>query len=352
MDSQSRPPADHLTKLDSVQREPYRHDFLDAMRRIECAYATNPRIGASLRSSEDPIRFCQTPSLAFAPTTIDSFTPASEDTPPRLHLYSFGMFGPNGPLPLHLTEFARDRQRNSNDWTLRRFIDVFHHRMISLFYRGWASAQPTVQFDRPDDDRFADYIGSFIGIGMESLRKRDAVPDLAKLFFSGHLICQTRPADGLESILSGYFQMPVHVEQFVGRWMPLPDDCLCRVGESPRTGLLGSTAIVGSRIWECQQKFRVRFGPLTLKQYQRLLPQGRSLHVLIDWIRNYLSDTLEWDLNLVLLKEEVPETRLGTFGQLGWTTWLATEPLKNDADRLIFDPVAYFANRRKPEEVN
>src|SRR6478609_2460492 len=73
---------------------------------------------------------------------------------PRLYVTFGGMFGPQGPLPLHLTEYARDRIINSADPTFARFLDIFHHRMLSLVYRAWADAQPTVQFDRPESDRF------------------------------------------------------------------------------------------------------------------------------------------------------------------------------------------------------
>ena len=124
-------------------------------------------------------------------------------------VHFFGLFGPDGPLPLHLTEYARDRSRNHRDPSLQRFADIFHHRALSLFYRAWANSRPTISFDRPEDDRFALYTGALIGLGMESLRNRDAMPDLTKLHFAGHLSCQTRHAEGLASILSEFFKMPV-----------------------------------------------------------------------------------------------------------------------------------------------
>ena len=127
------------------------------------------------------------------------------DAPPRLAVNFFGLFGPNGPLPLHLTEYARNRLRAESDPTLVRFIDLFHHRMLTLFYRVWAAAQPTVSFDRPETDRFALYVGSLFGLGMPSLRNRDAFPDLARLHYAGQLACQTRHPDGLNAMISDYF---------------------------------------------------------------------------------------------------------------------------------------------------
>ena len=151
-------------------------------------------------------------------------------------------------MPLHLTEYARDRIINSGDPTLARFLDVFHHRMLSLVYRAWADAQPTVQFDRPDSDRFAAYIGSLVGIGLPSLEDRDAMPDLAKRYFAGRLVCQARNAEGLQAILSEFFRLPMRLVEFVGRWLPLPDDCRCvlRVGSATTLGRTSERAAPSS----------------------------------------------------------------------------------------------------------
>ena len=103
--------------------------------------------------------------MAFAPSTLSAFEEQAGGRPPRLEQRFFGLLGPNGPLPLHLTEYARDRLRHHGDRTLVRFLDLFHHRLALLFYRAWAEARPTVQHDRPDEDRFATYVGSLAGYG-------------------------------------------------------------------------------------------------------------------------------------------------------------------------------------------
>src|SRR5256884_681766 len=138
-------------------------------------------------------------------------------------------------------------------------------------------ADDPVRFDRPELDRFAVYIATLIGLGTPHLRNRDEAPDLAKLHYSGRLAASTKNAEGLRAILEDYFKVHVEIEQFVGHWLKLPEDCQCRLGESRFTGLLGSTAIVGSKIWECQQRFKIRMGPMGFADYQRLLPSGRSI---------------------------------------------------------------------------
>jgi predicted component of type VI protein secretion system len=46
--------------------------------------------------------------MIFAPAELAAWWPAS-GRPARLLVYFFGLLGPNGPLPLHLTEYARER---------------------------------------------------------------------------------------------------------------------------------------------------------------------------------------------------------------------------------------------------
>ena len=324
--------------INRLYERPFSFNFFQAVRRLECAHADLPRTGHSLRPSQDPVRFCQEASLAFAPRTIGGFRTEPGVPTPRMYVNFLGLLGPNGPMPLHITQYVRERVLIHHDRALARFLDVFNHRMVSFFYRAWAANQQTVQFERGDEDCFAVYIGSMFGIGMETLRKRDAVPDVAKLHYSGHLVSQTRYPEGICDLLQDYYGIRVSITEFIGQMLDVPDDCLCRLGESPETGCIGWTAIVGRRVWECQQKFRMRFGPMMLSEYERLLPGGDSLRRLLAWLKNYLADELLWDVQLVLKKEEVPALKMGTVGRLGWTSWLTSKPLDHDADDLILQP--------------
>lgn len=343
----TRPAAGTVTRKRTLQDEPYRFDFFQALRLLECLHPDRPRIGTSRHAAEDPVRLAQEPSLAFAPSTVASFEPGKDGRPPTLAVYGPGMLGPNGPLPVHLTEYIRDRRRNAADPTFARFLDLFHHRMLSLFYRAWASAQPAVNLDRPADDRFAVFIGSLFGLGIPSLRGRDALPDAAKLHFAGQMSCQTRHPDGLQAMLKRYFKIPVKIREFVGQWLEVPFDARWRLGESPDTGRLGRVIVLGASIWERQRKFRVVLGPLSLSEYRRMLPEKESMRRLIAMVRNYIGDELMWDVQLVLGKEHVPSMVLGGRGHLGRTTWLAGRPFEGDAEDLLVDPLAReFANDR------
>ena len=333
MEDEKRPTSDSLTQ--ALREKPYAFDFFQAVRHLECAYSHLPRVGYSKRPQYDPIRFCQNVSLAFASSAIESFSEPIEEHPSRMFVNFFGLLGTNGPMPLPLTEYIHDRLHNFKDKTLASFLDIFNHRMISLFYRAWACNQQCVSYDRKGEDRFAVYIGSLFGIGEDSFRNRDAISDIGKLHYSGRLVCQTKNAEGLREILQDYFGIAVRIEQFIGQWIDIPQEHYCRLGASIESAKLGSTLVVGSRFWECQQKFRIRFGPMHFSEYERMLPGGDSIHRLIAWVKNYIGDELDWDLQLMLNAIEVPCICLGKLGQLGWSTWLKSREFKKDADDLI-----------------
>jgi type VI secretion system protein ImpH len=328
--------------------ELFRFGFFQVLRRLECLHRDRPRIGEAITIGDEFLRLGQDPSLAFAPSTLTSYRPGTDGRAPRLGVAFFGLFGPNGPLPLHLTDYAHDRLRNSGDRTLVCFADIFHHRMLSLFYRAWAQAQPSVSFDRPESDRFGEYVASFIGIGTSTLKKRDAAPDIAKLYYSGHFSLQTKNACGLRELLADYFEVPVAIGEFQGSWVEIPEPERLRVGESRATGTLGVSTIIGSRVWDRQLKFRIVCGRMRLEDYERLLPDSPSFARMKALVRTYIGDELVWDVQLILAREEIPDLELGRSGRLGWTTWLFSEPPARDGDELVLDPARVADSTSSP----
>jgi type VI secretion system protein ImpH len=309
-------------------------EFYAALRRIECAYPSLPRLGKSARASEEAVRLGQVPSLNFAPAM---FAEAELRANGRLWLGGlfFGLFGPNGPLPIHLTEYAHDRRHNFRDHTLSRFADVFHHRLLCLFYRGWADAQPTVHSDRPASDRFRAYVGALVGVGQATLRDRDAMPDAAKLHYAGRLSAQARSPETLRTVLEDFFHEHVQIHEFQGEWMRLSDEDRLSLGESPQSGTLGLSSTLGGHVWGAQSRFRIALGSMPFIAFERFLPGSPALGQLGAIVRNYVGYELDWDLQLILDRAQVPGVRLGEGARLGWSSWLGKALRDRDADDVV-----------------
>ncbi|CAN5776366.1 type VI secretion system baseplate subunit TssG [soil metagenome] len=334
---------------DMVAR-PWAHDFHQALRSIEAAHPHLPRLGTARKPRDEPVRLGQAPDLSFAPSTLHAVVAATARSLPRMEVRFFGLFGPNGPLPLNLTEYARERLIHHGDETFARFADLFHHRLLLLFHRAWAQGQPTSSLDRPDDDLFGAFVGSLVGLATIPTRHRRAAPKSeasgsgshacpadqhhAALHYAGLLSRQVRNADGLGMMLSGYLGRAVRVEQFAGDWLQLQKGERTRIGRtgvrSSSSAALGRGAVLGSTVWDRQHNFRLHIGAMSRDQFNALLPDGDALPQVVSLVEQYVGIEFGWDLRLRLKATEVEPVRLGRCGRLGWTSWLGMKSRNAD----------------------
>jgi type VI secretion system protein ImpH len=335
---------DTLNALAQLKEHPHGFSLFAALRALEKASAEQPRLGESRKASDDVVRLGQAPHLSFAPSDLASVT-TDDAGRTNLEQYGFGLFGPNGALPLHLTELAYERRRQKEDGTVVDFLNLFQHRLVSLFYRAWADSEPTVNLDRPADDRFRAYVGALVGLAPASAHDADAVADYAKLERAGRFAQVTRSADGLEDILADYFGIPVEVRQYAGEWLDIPRELRCRLGDQQ----LGLSTTLGASTWQCQHRFEIVLGPLARADFAGFLPGGRGLTELHSLVRLYTNDEWGWQVRLLLQDKDVPGVHLGqrerandspaahqarsardgdvvnggdSSNRLGWTTWL------------------------------
>jgi len=346
METPERARPDDLTHFARLTRRPQKYHIFQALRIIEAHFKDHPRLGMSRRPAQDAVRLAQEAELAFPTSTIASFERPKAGGPMRLINRTFGLFGPNGPLPLHLTEYARDRLRNHRDGTLIAFADMLTHRMMSLFYRGWAAGQPAPSFDRANSDPFERKVAAISGYDGAGLRNRDDMPDMAKRYYAGHLASGTKTAEALVAMLSHFFEAPVQLQQFVGSWLDLEPDDQWQLGQPAG---LGRSTSIGGRVWSRSAKFRLRIGPLTLAEYRRILPGQGALERLEAIVRNHVGDALDWDVNVVLKADEIPRTALGAGAALGHTTWVGMrrDDDAGDADDLYLSPPSLLRRQRQ-----
>lgn len=303
----------------SLARAPERFSLFAALRLIEAMSPEQARIGRGLRPRDEVVRLAQLPSLRFAPGEVTHID--EQHQPPRLYAEGFGLLGPNGPLPLHLTEYADERRRLHQDPGFADFLNLFHHRLASLFYRAWADASPAVEADRPDN-RYVLYLGALMGLGAPALLGQDAVGDRAKLHRAGRYGAQTRSMEGLEDILEDHFDLAVRIEPFQPQWLDIPAAERLRLGRASRIGRLGRDANLGGRSWQCQFGFRIVLQRLSRPDFDRFLPGRPALRALADLVRAYIGEELRWDLELQLEPGQAPPLRLSRGLRLGMSTWL------------------------------
>ena len=316
------------------------------MRLIERSHPELPRIGDSATSLDDAVRLGQDPYMDFPASNL-SKVEIRGNGQLRVLVKFLGMMGPQGALPLATTEEASFWMERDDDDAFPRFVDLLNNRFLQLFFRAWADARPIAQHDQPERDRFKAYIGSMVGIGVDALQDLDTVPDAGKFNFAGIAAAQTKSASRLRNMVRGLFGVKVEIDEFVGSRLALETGELTKLGDA--NSRLGGDMIVGGSCFSVEDKFRLRIFVRDMAQYIRFLPTGDRCEPLVDLVFYYAGEVLDWEVELALPTAAVEPTKLGGFGQIGWTTWLSPNWASTDAYRCDarFHPASQLREKRR-----
>jgi type VI secretion system protein ImpH len=278
------------------------------------------------------VRFGVNPAFSYPPSDISTlhWPKYNEERfawrPPMMRVNFMGLNGPSGVLPLMYSDFIMDRLR-ARDRTMLEFFDLFHHRMISLFYQAWEKYRFWVGFERGSNDRMAGYLMDFIGIGTPGLEQRQHVSDTSLLFYTGLLAMLPRSALALQQLLSDYFDVPVRVEEFGGSWYPLTDQDICQFADpATEAEQLGLGVVLGDAVWDRASRAKIQVGPLKMETYREFLPGGSAYKPLSAITNFFTNGEIIFEVQLILDRDSVPKCRLGmddeTPAMLGWLTWM------------------------------
>src|SRR5579872_306895 len=292
--------------LDLLEKVPFEFDFFQAVLLFERCFPSKKPVGRKYVPAAEVMRFSAHASVVFPASAIQRID--WKTSPPSMVVNFMGLTGPQGVLPLFYTHLIIERIRQK-DPGIAAFFDIFNHRMISLFYRAWEKYRFAIAYERRDPeerDPVTHVLMHTIGIGTEGLQTRQAVPDEALLFYTGLLSLHPRSACALKNILWDYFDVPVEVEQFVGAWYRLDTATQCAFARDTTSEQAGIGVIVGDEIWDQQSGVRIILGPLSLKRYLDFLPNGDAYQPLKALARFFGGDCLDFEVQLVLKREEVP----------------------------------------------
>jgi type VI secretion system protein ImpH len=342
--------------IENLVREPYRFDFFQAVRILERLRRNDEppvAVGYDGPMEQEAVRFVAPLSMSFPSAAIRELVPRGPGQPFEfaMHVSFMGLTGPSGTLPRHYSTLLIERTREK-ETAYRDFLDLFNHRLVSLFYRAWEKYRIPAAYERAattrssatNSDLFTFGLYSLVGMGTDGLRGRTAVPDETFLYYGGLFACQSRSPAGIVNIVSSYFNVMASVESFVGQWLSLPPEerSSLPAKRNPK-GLncrLGVDAILGTKVWDVQSRFRVRLGPLSYRQFCEFLPSGNGFNSIFDLLRTYAGPCLDSEIQPVLLAKEVPFTQLLADApvkpRLGQNVWMASRPFEHDFDGAVF----------------
>ena len=352
MHAQPKPHAAN-TSLRDAQSQPWRHGFAPLLRRLAASEPAMPLVGEAQRPQQESFRLGQQASLAFAPrelARVEVQLDSRQRARAHIKLFSLGMLGPNGALPLHFTELVRERVEAKRDNTLADFIDLFHHRAFTHIYRAWAQSQSAAGLDRAGEETFSPYIARLAGDEPSEVQD-SALPPHARWASSAHRVRSARNPEGLVSTLSRFFGVSVQLREYMLQWMPIEAQDRCMLGQPRPSSILGEGAMAGEVVPDRQSRFRLVIGPLDLDGYLRLTPQGSStgkdLPALLEIVRSFIGFEYVWEVELLSRSDAAPQAQLGNGTQLGWSTWMASDgpraALSPPVSGMVFEPESYSA---------
>ena len=319
--------------------EPYRFEFFQAVRLLEKIFPDRRPVGREALPHEEITRFRSRMSLSFPASEIqelkNGFDEHTEREKLEMYINFMGMVGISGVLPVHYTELImeRVRYRDTAMWT---FLDIFTHRSVSMFFRAWEKYRFPVAYERGEDN-FTGFLFDVAGLGTRGLRGRMDLDDESLLPYGGLIAQKPHSATALGNILSDYFRIKAKILQFFGQWLDLDGASITKLGQA-NSGL-GTTAIVGTRVWEQQSKFRIVLGALSFNEFQAFLPSGTAYKPLKSIVRFMHGAEFDFDVQLVLQAKQVPSTILTTRAlrrpMLGWTSYLKTKPFAEDDEQVV-----------------
>ena len=328
---QSGPPL-----IKRLFEEYYRFSFFRAVALLEGLSPGKKKLGETLVPDEEAVRFSVPPSLSFPPSDLAGLRQERGEGPVKVDVAFMGLTGPSGVLPhwyneLAISSFQTSRAKGS---AMVDFLDLFHHRLLSLFYLAWKRVRLPARYLAGAGDRLSGYLLSLIGLGTPGLKGRIGLPEESLIFCSGLLAMQVPSAAAIQSTVEYLSGTRAEIHQLVERVIPLdPKDWTCLGSANAE---LGVNAVCGAETLENGSKFRIHLGPVGYGHFVRFLPTGDLLGPIFSLVRYMVGIEYAFETRVFLRAEEVPPCRIGMTGpsspRLGWSTWVRTEgvALKED----------------------
>ncbi len=337
MASETRIQSSDLKKR--LLEKPKRFSFYQAVQLIENFSKDSIRIGGSGPPTREAVRLRPSVGVSFPSSDIEEIEEYEDkESGDRKYLITttfMGLYGVASPLPTYYCEeILEDEVENLNDderSPTRDFLDIFHHRILSLLYRCWLKYRYLFQFYPDGNDETSRRFLCLIGIDPENRNAYLPVAPIALLRFAGLISQLPHSGASLETMLSAFFSgIPVSVVQCHPRWVNIPDDQRTKLGQQGCG--LGEDMVMGARMLDQMGSFRVKLGPLSKKEFKSFFPVERNYSQLVFLVKFFVEMALEFDVELVLRKEDVTPVELG--GEepvyLGWNSWVLSREVMED----------------------
>ena len=255
-------------------------------------------VGSAGPPAREAIRFRHDPDLGFHSAEVPKVEIVGEHHRHfELTTTFLGLSGTASPLPAYMVEDVLFD--TFEEGTQRDFLDVFHHRAVSLLYRAVIRLDPA-RVHR--SDARDPWLERLLGLGGVRRGTTSALDPRHLMLLLPVLVKRSRGVAALRAALSAVLhdaipEVCVRIREFAGQWTAINEDQWTRLGK--RNHALGEHCVLGRRVYDERGRFAVRIGILTREQAD-LFERGHLLDRLRAAVSLVLRDPLEYDVELVL----------------------------------------------------
>ena len=289
----------------------FRYQLFQLLRILEAKTPAAPRLGERGPARAERIRLRPSTSLGFpCAETVDVAEHIDPQGQPRTVVTAniTGLYGVGSPLPrsyAHQILLQEDDQPQQRD-----FLDLLHHRLLSIWYRSWRQHRYEHSFCPDGTDPLSRALLDFIGVPPAATADELGIEPVRLLRYLGLFVGHTRPASGLETLLGEELALPLVVEAAPLRWVALPKEQWPRLSARSRSAL-GRDVVIGTRHRDRMTSLRLHIGPVNYATLLALWP-GAALHRrLLALARFYLRQPLDLELHVQVPAAELARTQLG-----------------------------------------
>jgi type VI secretion system protein ImpH len=308
-----------VTALDPILARARELPFVTLVSSIERARGTKDALGGDGPFHNEAIRFRHDPSLVFH--THDISAASRTEYGVELTTTFAGLTGSASPLaPMLLEAMTRD----DDDGALQReFLDLFHHRLLSLFYRGLLKHDLARAAQTGPLPRILGWLLGLAGLPYEHAERTSGLELATLLRLLPLLVCYppnaTRLSVAIRDVLGDVLgQAKVHVVPMTGGYVSIAESARARLGVDAR---LGKTTALGGCAGVPVSEVCVQIASLCPDSCRRLSPGGDRHAELVRVSRLFAPETV--CVTLELTPSQTPRTRLGrTEARLGTRSWL------------------------------
>jgi len=305
----------------------YQFNFFKAVQLLESMYPEKEKLGKTLSPLLESVRFMVSPDIQFPPADILNIDFGYEDEPVKMEVPFMGLIGISGVLPDWYNELAlemdyvyQEINDKDGDSGMTAFYNIFHHRLISLFYLAWKKTRIIENYSNKNDDKVSRILLSLLGLGTDNILDNIKLKPEMLINYSGLLSRQVPSAYTIEKLIEYAFQQKVKVVQFIDRLISVLPEDQTQIGKKDIS--FKDNILCGSFFHDCQSCFRVEIGPLEYEPFIDFLPGKDNLRKLFTLIRYIVGVEYEFQVRIILKKKYVSELKFSNQVQLGWTTWL------------------------------